>query len=128
MLHQHVLAGDAQICGAMFNIGWNIGGADNQQLKIRITRRHAQQAVNISSRPEAQLFQHGQTVFKDAAFGQGQGQRRHVVSINAKRVAILTAARCDDPNEGLSVRMLTRHKGADYFSCSHKKLYAIAPW
>ncbi len=75
MLQQHILAGHAEIGGAVLHIGRDVGRADDDHVHMRIVSRQDQLArgFRIFGDLDAGSLQQRQGFFKDAAFGQGQG-------------------------------------------------------
>ena len=76
VLHQHVLAGHAEIGGAMLNIGRHIGGTHDQQAHILQGGGDDQLAtfIRVFGRHNASRRQQRQGVVENPTFGQGDGQ------------------------------------------------------
>ena len=76
VLHQHILAGDAEIGRTMLDVGGHVGSADDQQTHIILSGRDDQLAalVRVLGGHDAGCGEQRQGIVEDAAFGQGDGK------------------------------------------------------
>jgi hypothetical protein len=76
MLQQHVLAGDAEVGGAVLHIGRHVAGADDDQLHARVVGVQDQlaAALGVVQRADAGGGQQRHGLLEDAPLGQRDGQ------------------------------------------------------
>src|SRR6185312_14562088 len=79
VLEQHILAGDAQVCGTMLNIGRDIGRAHDDKTQVGAIARQDQLArsLRIVFRSDAGRRQQRQRLIEDAPAGERYGEREH---------------------------------------------------
>lgn len=76
VLHQHVLASDAEVSRTMFDVCRYVGGANDQQPHVILGGWNDQLAalVRVLGGYDTRSSQQRQGVVEDAAFGQGDGE------------------------------------------------------
>src|SRR6266511_2264918 len=92
VLEQHVLAGDAEIGGAVFDVRRHVRSADDDDRQVGPVRAEDQltRGLRIVGRHDAHRREQRQRFVEDAPLGQGERQRGH--GANPGKTAILPDA------------------------------------